>query len=104
MLASLWDFLYVLTLFHCLFPPFRVQLDKRREAIDRANKLLAEDSDRVKSFYSALQFADVLAEREAQLRLKDELNKLEKVREERYHYLGKHNYRQVCVMGTCSRI
>ena len=38
---------------------------------------------------------DVLAEREAQTQLKDELDKLDQIREERYLEMDMHNYRKM---------
>ncbi|EER10299.1 hypothetical protein Pmar_PMAR024653 [Perkinsus marinus ATCC 50983] len=45
----------------------RYQLEERRKAIQRANKILKEQTDRIKSFHSAMMYSDVLAEREAQV-------------------------------------
>merc|ERR1719375_349153 len=59
-------------------------VEKRRNAIERANKILYEESDRMKTFHSKMMLCDVLAEREAQVALKEELGKLEQIREERY--------------------
>merc|ERR1712064_229447 len=59
----------------------KIQLDKRKATIDRANKLLYDESDRMKSFHSKMMLCDVLAEREAQMSLKGELKKLEQIRE-----------------------
>merc|ERR1719277_2783754 len=73
----------------------KIQLDARRATIDRANKLLHDESDRMKSFNSKLMHCDVLAEREAQLALKDELKKLENVREDRFLEMEKQNYRKM---------
>ena len=73
----------------------KLQLEMRREKIDRANALLAKESDRVKTFSSAMMLSDVLAEREAQVRLKEELLKLERIRDEKYQDLMKHNYRSL---------
>jgi len=71
----------------------RLQLAHRREKIERANALLAKESDRVKTFSTAMMLSDVLAEREAQVRFKEELIKLERVRDEKYQDVMKHNYR-----------
>merc|ERR1719194_106279 len=49
----------------------------------------------MKSFNSKLMHCDVLAEREAQLCLKDELKKLEQVREDRFLEMEKQNYRKM---------
>merc|ERR1719313_2888111 len=73
----------------------KIQLDQRKATIDRANKLLYDESDRMKSFHSKMMVCDVLAEREAQVALKDELKKLEHVREDRFLAMEKQNYRKM---------
>jgi len=73
----------------------KIQLDGRKTTIDRANKLLYDESDRMKSFHSKMMVCDVLAEREAQVSLKDELKKLEHVREDRFLEMEKQNYRKM---------
>jgi len=73
----------------------KIQLDQRKATIDRANKLLYDESDRMKSFHSKMMVCDVLAEREAQVALKDELKKLEHVREDRFLEMEKQNYRKM---------
>jgi hypothetical protein len=73
----------------------KIQLDGRKATIDRANKLLYDESDRMKSFHSKMMVCDVLAEREAQVALKDELKKLEHVREDRFLEMEKQNYRKM---------
>jgi len=73
----------------------KIQLDQRKSTIDRANKLLYDESDRMKSFHSKMMVCDVLAEREAQVSLKDELKKLEHVREDRFLEMEKQNYRKM---------
>mmetsp|Transcript_25054 Transcript_25054/g.55115 ORF Transcript_25054/g.55115 Transcript_25054/m.55115 type:complete len:469 (+) Transcript_25054:95-1501(+) len=72
-----------------------IQLEKRRQAIERANVLLHEGQDRMKSFRSKMMFTDVLAERDAQVKLKDELSALEDIREQRYLEMDKQNYRKM---------
>jgi len=73
----------------------KIQLEARRATIDRANKLLHDESDRMKSFHSKMMLCDVLAEREAQTYLKDELKKLEQIREDRFLEMEKQNYRKM---------
>merc|ERR1719201_842518 len=73
----------------------KIQLDQRKKTIDRANKLLHDESDRMKSFHSKMMMCDTLAEREAQVGLKDELKKLEHVREDRFLEMEKQNYRKM---------
>jgi len=72
-----------------------IQMEKRRSAIERANKILYDDSDRMKTFHSKMMLCDVIAEREAQVELKEELTKLEQIREERYLDMEKANYRNM---------
>eukprot|EP00744_Colponema_vietnamica_P001245 GILI01002087.1.p1 GENE.GILI01002087.1~~GILI01002087.1.p1 ORF type:complete len:468 (+),score=158.10 GILI01002087.1:169-1572(+) len=55
-----------------------IQLDKKRKAIERANKLLHDDQDRVKSFHSKLLLSDVMQEREYQVDLKQRKKNYEK--------------------------
>ncbi|CAE7476600.1 SPCS1 [Symbiodinium natans] len=73
----------------------KIQLDQRRATIDRANKLLYEESDRMKSFHSKMMHCDVIAEREAQISLKGELKKLEQIRDDRFLEMEKQNYRKM---------
>merc|ERR1719387_825703 len=73
----------------------KIQLDQRKATIDRANKLLYDESDRMKSFHSKMMLCDVLAEREAQMSLKGELKKLEQIREDRFLEMEKQNYRKM---------
>merc|ERR1712228_63499 len=73
----------------------KIQLDQRKATIDRANKLLHDESDRMKSFHSKMMMCDVLAEREAQVALKGELKKLEQIREDRFLEMEKQNYRKM---------
>merc|ERR1719145_364649 len=73
----------------------KIQLDQRKATIDRANKLLYDESDRMKSFHSKMMMCDVLAEREAQVSLKGELKKLEQIREDRFLEMEKQNYRRM---------
>jgi len=73
----------------------KIQLDQRKATIDRANKLLYDESDRMKSFHSKMMMCDVLAEREAQVGLKGELKKLEQIREDRFLEMEKQNYRRM---------
>lgn len=73
----------------------KIQLEKRKFTIDRANKLLHDDSDRIKSFHSKMMMCDVLAEREAQVHLKGELHQLEEIREDRFLEMEKQNYRRM---------
>ena len=49
----------------------------------------------MKTFHSKMMLCDVLAEREAQVALKEELGKLEQIREERYLEMEKASYRNM---------
>merc|ERR1711977_732017 len=73
----------------------KIQLNQRKATIDRANKLLYDESDRMKSFHSKMMLCDVMAEREAQTNLKNELKKIEQVRDERMMEMERHNYRKM---------
>merc|ERR1711959_286057 len=55
--------------------------EKRRMAIERANKMLYDDSDNVKTFHSNLLLSDVLKEREAQIEVSRQKKKNERRRE-----------------------
>uniref|UniRef100_A0A7S1FKE6 Trichohyalin-plectin-homology domain-containing protein n=1 Tax=Noctiluca scintillans TaxID=2966 RepID=A0A7S1FKE6_NOCSC len=71
----------------------RIQLEQRRSTIDRAKKLLHDETDRMKSFHSKMMLCDVLKEREAQVTLNDELNRLEDIRHARLMDQEHRNYR-----------
>merc|ERR1719207_314639 len=73
----------------------KIQLEQRKATIDRANKLLYDESDRMKSFHSKMMLCDVLAEREAQVNLNEELSKLEQIRDERHLEMERQNYRKM---------
>merc|ERR1711907_421637 len=55
--------------------------EKRRMAVERANKMLYDDSDKVKSFHSNLLLSDVLKEREAQIEVSRQKKKNARRRE-----------------------
>ena len=44
------------------------QLQSRQMQIERANKMLYEETDRVKTFHSRLLMSDILREREEQIK------------------------------------
>merc|ERR1712194_996934 len=73
----------------------KIQLEKRKFTIDRANKLLHDESDRIKSFHAKMMMCDVLGEREAQVHLKGELQQLEEIREDRFVEMEKQSYRRM---------
>ena len=62
-----------------------LQAEKRRLAIERANKMLYDSTDRVKSLHSKLMLADVMEERERQLELKARKRQMEIENEERWY-------------------
>jgi len=62
-----------------------LMVEKRRLAIERANKMLYDSTDRVKSLHSKLLYADVMQERERQLELKKVLKGRELATEERFY-------------------
>jgi len=49
----------------------------------------------MRSFNSAMMLSDVLAERENQINIKEELRRLEQVRERKYHEMMKHNNERI---------
>jgi len=61
-----------------------IQGEKRRMAIERANKMLYDDNDRVKSFHSMLLMSDVLKEREAQIEVSRQRKKNDRRREKHW--------------------
>lgn len=62
-----------------------LQAEKRRLAIERANKMLYDSTDRVKSLHSKLMLADVMEERERQVEVKNRLRLREVEAEERWY-------------------
>lgn len=62
-----------------------LQAEKRRLAIERANQMLYDSTDRVKSLHSKLMLADVMHERERQLELKKTLEAKEIAEDERWY-------------------
>merc|ERR1719240_1265042 len=60
-----------------------LQAEKRRLAIERANKMLYDSTDRVKALHSKLMLADVMEERERQIELKQRQRLREVEAEER---------------------
>ncbi|KAL1529271.1 hypothetical protein AB1Y20_000225 [Prymnesium parvum] len=62
-----------------------LQAEKRRLAIERANKMLYDSTDRVKALHSKLMLSDVLHERERQLELKKVQEAKEIATEERWY-------------------
>ena len=62
-----------------------LQAEKRRLAIERANKMLYDSTDRVKALHSKLMLADVMQERGLQLDLKATLRHKEVAEEEHWY-------------------
>ena len=62
-----------------------LQAEKRRLAIERANKMLYDSTDRVKALHSKLLLTDVLQERELQLEVKAAKKERAKVEEAMWH-------------------
>eukprot|EP00825_Cyclidium_porcatum_P039671 TRINITY_DN486_c0_g2_i7.p1 TRINITY_DN486_c0_g2~~TRINITY_DN486_c0_g2_i7.p1 ORF type:complete len:361 (+),score=115.03 TRINITY_DN486_c0_g2_i7:96-1178(+) len=56
----------------------------RKEIIEKANKQLYENNDKVKSFQSKLLLVDAVHERNYQLELKKQMKEIEKIREQQY--------------------
>merc|ERR1712028_292165 len=61
-----------------------IQGEKRRMAIERANKMLYDDNDRVKTFHSCLLLSDVMKEREAQIEVSRQRSKNNRRREKHW--------------------
>merc|ERR1712028_313617 len=61
-----------------------IQGEKRRMAIERANKMLYDDNDRVKAFHSQLLMSDVMKEREAQIEVARQRKKNDRRREKHW--------------------
>ena len=59
-----------------------IKAESRRLQIERANKMLYDDSSRVKAFHSSLMTSDVMLEREAQIAYKHAIEIKKKKREE----------------------
>ena len=66
-------------------------LEERNRIIEKANTQIFRESDRMKSFQSAMMLSDVLSEREQQLKVKEQLRILEEIRNRKYAELVKHN-------------
>jgi len=62
-----------------------LQAEKRRLAIERANKMLYDSTDRVKSLHSKLMLADVMEERERQIEVKQRQRLRDVEAEERWY-------------------
>ncbi len=61
------------------------QAAERKKAIQRANTLLYENTERVKAFGSKLYLSDVMKERELQMQVKNEIRRREKEYERTWH-------------------
>jgi len=62
-----------------------LQAEKRRLAIERANKMLYDQTDRVKALHSKLLLCDVMAERERQIALKKTINQRAAIDDARWY-------------------
>lgn len=56
--------------------------EERKKALEKAKLLQYHETDRIKTFHSALKYSEVLKEREAQIEMKKLVEKLNKDREE----------------------
>ena len=63
-----------------------LQLEKKRQAIEKANKILHDSSDQVKAFHSKMFMADVLQEREMQLEINKKKEGFQKELEQRWNH------------------
>jgi hypothetical protein len=61
------------------------QAAERKKAIQRANTLLYENTERVKAFGSKLYISDVLKEREMQKQIQDEIKERKRNEEKLWH-------------------
>lgn len=62
-----------------------LQNEKKRQAIEKANKILHDASDQVKAFHSKMFLADVLQEREMQLEITKKKETFQKDIEQKWH-------------------
>jgi len=62
-----------------------IKAENRRLQIERANKMLYDDTDRVKSFHGKLLLSDVIQEREKQILYKQKLGQITKKQEDDFH-------------------
>lgn len=58
-----------------------LRADQRRQQIERANKILFDETDRVRGFHSTLQKADIIQENEALIGYKKQIGMLRKAQE-----------------------
>jgi len=72
-----------------------LQGEKRRLAIERANKMLYDSTDRVKALHSKLLLTDVLQERERQVELKSSLTQRQRLDEEMWYQKQQEAIRQM---------
>ena len=63
----------------------RIAEEKRRETLERAQRLMYQNSDRVKTFHSALMLSEVLKEREHQIEFKKYVQEQHRHRDHQYH-------------------
>ena len=59
-----------------------IQAMQRKDAIERAQRMLYEDSDKVKTFSSGMLLSDVLEERQAQIELSQKKRQIEAAEDE----------------------
>ena len=64
-----------------------IQARKRKDAIERAQRMLYEDSDKVKTFSSGMLLSDVLEERQAQTGLAQKKREIEAAEDEEWFEL-----------------
>lgn len=65
----------------------RIQAQLRRDAIERAQRMLYEDSDKIKTFSSGMLMSDVMEERQAQIQLSHTKRQIEAAEEEEWFEL-----------------
>ena len=78
----------------------RIQAQLRRDAIERAQRMLYEDSDKIKTFSSGMLMSDVMEERQAQIALGHTKRQIEAAEEEEWFELqqkqwSEHDQREI---------
>ena len=71
-----------------------LQLEKKQQAIERANKILHDASDQVKAFHSKMFLADVLQEREMQIEINKKKETFHKDIEEQWRQTELNNLKE----------
>jgi hypothetical protein len=62
-----------------------IKAENRRLQIERANKMLYDETDRVKTFHSTLMMSDVMQERQNQIHYKAKLKQVVQRQDDEFH-------------------